>query len=49
MTCESFTLNKTLGEITGYKIEGMKDRKPLYISIEDVLCVYRDIEAEEES
>ena len=49
MTCESFTLNKTLGEITGYKIEGIKDRKPLYISIEDVLCVYRDIEAEEDN
>lgn len=49
ITCESFALDKTLGEITGYKIEGIKDRKPLYISIEDVLCIYRDIEAEEES
>lgn len=49
ITCESFALDKTLGEITGYKIEGIKDRKPLYISIEDVLCVYRDIKAEEES
>ena len=49
MTCESFTLNKTFGEITGYKIEGIKDRKPLYISIEDVLCVYRDVEVEEDN
>lgn len=50
MTCESFTINKRLGgEITGYEIKGIKDHKPLYISIEDVLCVYRDMEAEEES
>ena len=49
MTCESFALNRTLGEITGYKIKGIKDRKPLYISIEDVLCVYRDLEEKEDN
>lgn len=48
VTCESFTLNKTLGEITGYEIKGIKDHKPMYIDFEDVICVYRDMEAEEE-
>lgn len=48
ITCESFTIDKTLGEITGYKIEGIKDHKPLYISIDDVICIYRDVKAEEE-
>ena len=28
-------------------IKGIKDCKPLYISIEDVLCIYRDIEAKD--
>lgn len=48
VTCESFVIEKDcFGQITGYKIKGIKDRKPLYISFEDVLCVYRDIEVEE--
>ena len=49
VTCESFALNKKLGEITGYEIKGIKDCKPLYISIKDVLCVYRDLEEEEDN
>ena len=49
MTCESFIIKQdSFGQLTGYEIKGMKDRKPLYISFEDVLCVYRDMEAEEE-
>ena len=49
MICESFTLRKNAFEqVTGYEIKGIKDHKPLYISIEDIMCVYRDIEAEEE-
>jgi len=48
VTCESFTINQDcFGQITGYEIKGIKDRKPLYISIEDVMCVYRDVEAED--
>ena len=40
MTCESFTLKQDcFGQLTGYEIKGIKDRKPLYISIEDVMCV----------
>jgi len=48
VTCESFTLKQDVfGQLTGYDIKGIKDRKPLYISIEDVMCVYRDREAED--
>lgn len=48
MTCESFTLRKNAFEqVTGYEIKGIKDHKPLYISIEDIMCVYRDIDAED--
>ncbi len=50
VTCESFTIKKDgFGQITGYQINGIKDYKPLYISFEDVLCVYRNIEAEDEA
>lgn len=49
MTCESFTLKQDVfGQLTGYDIKGIKDRKPLYISIEDVMCVYRDRDMEAE-
>lgn len=50
VTCESFVIEKDVfGQITGYQIKGIKDLKPLYISFEDVLCVYRDIEVEDEA
>lgn len=51
MTCDSFAIKQDVfGQLTGYEIKGIKDRKPLYISIEDVMCVYRDrdMEAEDE-
>ena len=51
MTCDSFTIKQDcFGQLTGYEIKGIKDRKPLYISFEDVMCVYRDrdMEAEDE-
>ena len=42
VTCEEFSLNKNgLGQYTGYEIKGIKDNKPLYISWEDVVLVYR--------
>ena len=48
ITCESFTIKQdAFGQLTGYEIKGIKDRRPLYISFEDVLCVYRDMEAED--
>jgi hypothetical protein len=49
VTCESFTFKQDVfGQLTGYDIKGIKDRKPLYISIEDVMCVYRDRDMEAE-
>lgn len=49
MTCESFYLKQDVfGQLTGYDIKGIKDRKPLYISIEDIMCVYRDRDMEAE-
>jgi len=48
VTCESFIIKQDgFGQLTGYEIKGIKGRKPLYISIEDVMCVYRDVEAED--
>ena len=50
VTCKEFSINKDcFGNITGYSIKGIKDRKPLYIEFEDVICVYRDVEAEEDN
>jgi hypothetical protein len=50
VTCEKFSIDKDgLGNITGYSIKGIKDHKPLYIEFEDVICVYRDVEAEDEA
>jgi hypothetical protein len=46
VTCESFTLKENSCGIYGYDIRGIKDHKPIYIKIEDVICIYRDIEAE---
>lgn len=46
VTCDSFTIKQDVfGQLTGYDIKGIKDRKPMYISIGDVMCVYRDREA----
>ena len=42
VTCEEFSLNRNgLGNYTGYEIKGIKDNKPLFISWEDVVLVYR--------
>lgn len=49
VTCESFAIKQDVfGQITGYEIKDIKDRKPMYIKLEDVICVYRDNEAEDE-
>ena len=48
ITCKSFTLKKNAFEqLTGYEIKGIKDRKPMYINFEEVICVYRDMETED--
>ena len=50
MTCNSFIIKQdAFGQLTGYEIKGIKDRKPMYINFEEVICVYRDMEAEEDN
>ena len=50
ITCESFAIEKgVLGQITGYNIKGIKDRKPMYINFDEVICVYRDMETEDKA
>ena len=42
--CENCTLstNYLTGQITGYKMDGIEDNKPLYIDFNEILCVYKD-------
>ncbi len=48
VTCKTFVLKKdSFGKITGCQIDGIEDCKPLYMSFEDIMCVYRDMEAED--
>ena len=50
VTCESFIIKQNaLGQLTGYDIKGIEDHKPMYIDVEEVICVYRDMEAEEDN
>lgn len=43
VTCESFAIKQDVfGQLTGYEIKGIKDRKLMYINLEDVMCVYRE-------
>lgn len=49
VTCEEFNITRNgLGCVVGYEFNGIKDRKPLFINVDDVICVYRNFEAEEE-
>ena len=42
VTCDEFSLSQNaLGQYTGYEIKGIKDNKPLYISWDDVVLIYR--------
>lgn len=48
VTCESFIIKQDgFGQVTGYEIKGIKDRKPMYIKFDDVMCVYADMKAED--
>jgi len=43
ITCEEFSITKSsLGTPIGY----VTDNKPLYFNLDDVLCIYRDLNAE---
>lgn len=47
ITCEEFSLSKSpLWEPIRYEIKGITDNKPLYFNLSDVLCIYRDLNAE---
>lgn len=41
--CESFeySTDRMTGQISKYKIEGITNNKPIYISFADVLCIWR--------
>ena len=41
--CESFecATNSMTGQISSYTIKGIKGNKPIYISLEDVMCICR--------
>lgn len=45
--CEEFKLNRYFGTPSAYRIEGIKDNKPIYINWEDVCCVYRDMRGDQ--
>lgn len=46
ITCEDFSLIKSGGTLLGYKAKGITDNKPAYFNFNDVLCIYRDLNAE---
>ena len=41
--CESFeySTNSMTGQISNYKIKGITNNKPIFISLDDVMCVWR--------
>lgn len=41
--CESFelTTNSVTGKIMDYKITGIKDNKPLYLPLDNIVCIWR--------
>ena len=43
--CESFEYieNNITGQISSYKIKGIKDNKPIYVSLNDVICIWRKV------
>ena len=44
--CTSYTFKISLitGELVDYKIEGAKDNKPIFLNIEDIECIWQDME-----
>jgi len=49
MKCKSFTVERNgLGEICGYKAEGITENKPIDFKFEDIMCIYRVLSDEED-
>ena len=47
ITCEEFSITKSsLGVPIGYEIKSIIDNKPIYFNLNDVLCIYRDLNEE---
>ena len=47
--CESFQIEVDIcNNLNGYHIKGIKGNKPLYINTDDVLCIWREGEADNE-
>ena len=47
--CESFEYSNDImtGQLSDYKIKGIKDNKPIYISLNDVICIWRKVGKQE--
>ena len=47
--CESFECgtNSMTGQLGNYKIKGIKGDKPIFISLNDVICIWRKVGEEE--
>lgn len=47
VVCEEFTIEKDcFGDITSYEITGIKDNKPMYIDLKEVIYIIRDLKDE---
>ena len=48
ITCDEFTINTNMmtGEITGYNIKGIADNNPLFIRVEDIECIFQEMNDE---
>ena len=47
--CESFecSTNVMTGQLNTYKIKGITDNKPLFISLDDVVCIWKKVGEQE--
>lgn len=48
ITCDEFRINTNVmtGEITRYDIKGIADNKPLFFRVEDVECIFQELNDE---
>lgn len=47
--CENFALttDRLTGRVTGYEMDGIDNNKPLWLDLNEILCVYRVMADEE--
>lgn len=47
--CENFSVNKNgLGQVVGCNITGIKENKPIYVELDEIVAIVRKISDEEE-